>query len=209
MTNKIKLGLRENWKQFSLLVIVNSMVGGMIGMERAIIPQLAEVKFQLSSKSAILSFIVIFGISKAIANYYTGRLANYFGRKNLLLLGWVIGFPVPFLLMYAKDWNWIIFSNFLLGVSQGFAWSSTVVMKMDIVGEKERGFAMGLNEFAGYLAVGFVAFLTGLVANLYGIFPYPFYIGIFICVLGFILTAFWITDTRVFVQEEISTVSVA
>jgi MFS family permease len=205
MTDTIKIGLKENWKQFVILVIVNAFVGGMIGMERTIFPQFAESKFGIASKSAILSFIIAFGITKAIANYFTGRLANKFGRKNLLLVGWLIAIPIPFILMYAPSWSWVIFANMLLGVSQGLTWSSTVVMKIDLVGEKDRGFAMGLNEFAGYFAVGVVAFLTGYIANTYGITPYPFYIGIFISVVGFIVTALWVKDTRVFVQKENTT----
>ncbi|MCH8546374.1 MAG: MFS transporter [Cryomorphaceae bacterium] len=204
-TENITLGLRENWKQFTLLVIVNAFVGGMIGMERTIIPQFAELEFGVASKTAILSFITAFGITKAIANYYTGRLANRFGRKNLLLFGWLIAIPVPFMLMYAPSWNFVIFANVLLGVSQGFTWSSTVVMKIDLVGEKDRGLAMGLNEFAGYFAVGVVAFFTGLIANSYGITPYPFYIGIFISIAGFVMTMLWVKDTNVFVQKESAT----
>lgn len=202
MTENIKLGLKENWKQFTILVIVNAFVGGMIGMERTIFPQFAELKFGIDSKTAILSFITAFGISKAIANYYTGQLANKFGRKNLLLFGWLIAIPIPFMLIYAPNWTWVIFTNVLLGISQGLTWSSTVVMKIDLVGEKDRGFAMGLNEFAGYFAVGVVAFLTGYISNTYGITPYPFYIGIFISIFGFILTALWVKDTRVFVHKE-------
>lgn len=202
MTDTIKLGLKENWKQFTLLVIVNAFVGGMIGMERTIFPQFAELEFGVASKTAVLSFITAFGITKAITNYYTGRLANKFGRKNLLLLGWIIAIPIPLLLIYAPSWNWVIFANILLGASQGLSWSSTVIMKIDLVGEKNRGFAMGLNEFAGYFAVGVIAFLTGYIANQYGITPYPFYIGIFISLVGFILTVFWIEDTRVFVHKE-------
>ncbi|MFO7825635.1 MAG: MFS transporter [Cyclobacterium sp.] len=201
-TDSIQLGLKENWKQFTILVIVNAFVGGMIGMERTIIPQFAEMEFGIASKTAILSFITAFGITKAIANYYTGRLANRFGRKNLLLFGWFLAMPIPFMLIYAGSWNWVIFANVLLGVSQGLTWSSTVVMKIDLVGEKDRGLAMGLNEFAGYFAVGLVAFLTGYVANKYGITPYPFYIGIFISVIGFVLTALWLKDTRAFVHKE-------
>lgn len=206
MTSKhIRLGLKENWKQFTLLIIVNAFVGGMIGMERSILPQFAEISFGIASKTAILSFITAFGISKAIANYYTGLLANKYGRKKLLLIGWLLAIPIPFLLIYAPSWNWVIVANVLLGISQGLTWSSTVVMKIDLVGEKDRGLAMGLNEFAGYLAVGVVAFLTGFVANKYGITPYPFYIGILISVAGFLLTAIWIKDTRAFVLQETTT----
>ncbi|MEX2511337.1 MAG: MFS transporter [Cyclobacteriaceae bacterium] len=204
-TENIQLGLKENWKQFTILVIVNAFVGGMIGMERTIIPQFAEMEFGMASKTAILSFITAFGITKAIANYYTGRLSNRFGRKNLLLFGWLLAMPIPFILIYAPSWNWVIFANVLLGFSQGLTWSSTVVMKIDLVGENNRGLAMGLNEFAGYFAVGVVAFLTGYVANQYGITPYPFYIGIFISIVGFLLTAVWVKDTRAFVHKESAT----
>lgn len=203
MTSKsIQLGLKENWKQFAILVIVNAFVGGMIGIERTIFPQFAEDEFGITSKTALLSFITAFGITKAITNYFTGRLANIIGRKNLLLLGWFTAIPIPFILIYATNWNWVIFANIILGLSQGLTWSSTVVMKIDLVGEKERGLAMGLNEFAGYFAVGITAYLSGYVAHKFGITPYPFYIGIFISVVGFLLTLFMVKDTRVFVHKE-------
>ncbi len=200
--NTKKLGLKENWKQFTILVIVNAFVGGMIGMERTIIPKFAEIEFGIASKTAILSFIIAFGITKAITNYFTGKLANRFGRKNLLLFGWILAIPIPFILIYAESWNWVIFANILLGISQGLTWSSTVMMKIDLVGEKDRGLAMGLNEFAGYFAVGLVAFLSGFIAEKYGITPYPFYLGIGISIIGFLLTLFFVKDTRVFVQQE-------
>lgn len=198
----VTLGLKENWKQFSILVIVNAFVGGMIGMERSIIPQFAELEFHMVSKTIILSFIVAFGISKAVANFYTGRLANKIGRKNLLVIGWVIALPIPILMIYAPTWSWVIFANILLGISQGITWSSTVLMKIDIVGEKNRGFAMGLNEFAGYLAVGLVAFFSGFIANKYGVTPYPFYIGIALAIFGLVISIIWVKDTRIFVQQE-------
>jgi MFS family permease len=204
-TNTIKLGLKENWKQFTILIIVNAFVGGMIGMERTIIPKFAEIEFGIASKTAILSFIIAFGITKAITNYFTGKLANYFGRKNLLLFGWFLALPIPFILIYAESWNWVIFANILLGISQGLTWSSTVVMKIDLVGEKDRGLAMGLNEFAGYFAVGLVAFLSGYIAQNYGITPYPFYLGIGISITGFLLTLLFVKDTRVFVHQENTT----
>ena len=152
------LGLKENWKQFTLLVIINAFVGGMIGLERSIIPKIAEEEFHIAAKTAILSFIIAFGIVKAITNYFTGALADRVGRKNLLTVGWLIGIPVPFILMFANNWNWVVAANILLGINQGLTWSSTVVMKIDLVGEKQRGFAMGLNEFAGYIALAIVAF---------------------------------------------------
>ncbi len=203
--NFIQLGLRENWQQFSLLVLVNAFVGGMVGLERSIIPQLAEIEFGLSSKTAILSFIIAFGFAKAITNYFTGLLANKIGRKNLLVLGWFLALPIPILLIYANKWEWIVFANILLGISQGLTWSSTVVMKLDLVGEKQRGLAMGINEFAGYLAVGIVAFLTGYIAENYGVRPYPFYIGIVMSVLGLLLSIIWVKDTKKFVSKETKT----
>lgn len=198
----IQLGLKENWKQFTLLVLINAFVGGMVGLERSILPEIAEKEFEMAAASAILSFIVVFGIVKAISNYYAGALANKFGRKNLLVLGWVFAIPIPFILMYAPSWNWIIGANVLLGMNQGLAWSSTVVMKIDLVGEKQRGFAMGLNEFAGYLAVAVVAFLTGWIAGEYGLRPYPFYLGILLMVLGLVMSIFLIKDTRGHAKKE-------
>lgn len=205
MNTPIQLGLRENWKQFSLLVLINAFVGGMVGLERTIIPQVAEVDFGLSAKTAVLSFIVVFGITKAITNYYTGVLANRFGRRRLLILGWIFALPVPVMLMQATSWNWIMAANILLGINQGLAWSSTVVMKIDLVGEKNRGFAMGLNEFAGYIALAAIAFLTGWVAHEYGLRPYPFYIGIALAVLGLILSVLFVKDTHKHVLLESTT----
>ncbi len=200
--NNIQLGLKENWKQFTLLVIINAFVGGMVGMERSILPRIAEVEFAVAAKTAILSFIIVFGIVKALTNYFTGALANRFGRKNLLTAGWIIGIPIPFILMYAPSWNWIIAANVLLGINQGLTWSSTVMMKIDLVGEKQRGFAMGLNEFAGYISVALVAFLTGYIAGEYGLRPYPFYTGVVLVSLGLISTIFLVKDTRHHVQQE-------
>ena len=204
-----KLGLEANWKQFSLLVLINAFVGGMIGMERSIFPQFATEVFGIASKTALLSFITAFGFSKAIANYFTGRLANSLGRKNLLILGWLLALPVPFLLIYAPNWNVVIFANVLLGISQGLTWSSTVVMKIDLVGEKNRGLAMGLNEFSGYFAVGIVSFLSAYLANRYGVIPYPFYLGIIIASLGLLLSWIWVKDTRNFLQQETQTSQIA
>ena len=193
--NDIQLGLKQNWRQFTLLVIINAFVGGMVGLERTILPEIAEVDFAIAAKTAILSFIVVFGTVKAITNYYTGVLADKVGRKNLLTLGWLIGLPVPFILIYAPAWSWIIFANILLGINQGLTWSSTVVMKIDLVGDKHRGLAMGLNESAGYLAVGGVAFLTGWIASEYGLRPYPFYLGIAFALIGLLSSWFLVKDT--------------
>jgi MFS family permease len=202
MSKNVALGLKENWQQFFLLVLINGFVGGMVGLERSILPQIAEAEFAMAAKTAILSFIIVFGIVKAVTNYYTGALANKFGRKNLLVAGWIIGIPIPFILMFAPNWNWIIAANVLLGINQGLTWSSTVVMKIDLVGEKQRGFAMGLNEFAGYVAVAIVAFLTGWIASEYGIRPYPFYVGIVLVVSGLVGSIFFIKDTRHHVAME-------
>jgi MFS family permease len=199
---KIQLGLKENRKQFTILVIINAFVGGMVGLERSILPQIAEQEFHIAAKTAILSFIIVFGIVKAFTNYFAGVFANKIGRKNLLTIGWLFAIPVPFILMYATSWDWIVAANILLGINQGLAWSSTVVMKIDLVGEKQRGFAMGLNEFAGYLAVALVAFLTGYIAAEYGLRPYPFYLGIGIAVLGLLGSIFLVKDTRKHVETE-------
>lgn len=198
----IRLGLKENWKQFTLLVIVNAFVGGMVGLERTIFPEFASEKFGISSYVAILSFITAFGLSKAITNYFAGKLANSFGRKYLLILGWIIALPIPFVLINAESWYVVVLSNVLLGISQGFTWSSTVVMKIDLAGEKDRGLAMGLNEFAGYLSVGIFAWLTGYIANRFGIIPYPFYLGILLSVFGLLLSVFFVNDTRVLTHQE-------
>jgi MFS family permease len=204
----VELGLKENWKQFTLLVVINAFVGGMIGLERSILPQIAEAEFHIAARTAILSFIIVFGIVKAITNYFAGSLADKVGRKNLLTIGWIFGIPVPFILMYADSWNWIVAANVLLGINQGLAWSSTVTMKIDLVGEKQRGFAMGLNEFAGYVAVAVVALATAWTASEYGLRPYPFYIGIGISVFGLILSVAFVKDTEHHVAHETSTSNV-
>lgn len=173
----------------------------MVGIERSIFPQFALEKFGLSSHAAILSFVAAFGLSKAIANYYAGKLAQQAGRKKILTLGWLLALPVPFLLIYAPTWNWVVFANVLLGIHQGLAWSSTVIMKIDLAGPKERGLAMGLNEFAGYLAVGLSALLAGIVADRYGVSPYPFYLGLGIAIAGLALTIFTVRDTSAFVEH--------
>lgn len=202
MSKQVQLGLNENWRQFTLLVIINGFVGGMVGLERSILPQIAEKEFAIAAKTAILSFIIVFGIVKATTNYYTGTLANKFGRKKLLVAGWIIGTPIPFILMVAPNWSWIIAANVLLGINQGLTWSSTVVMKIDLVGEKQRGFAMGLNEFAGYISVAIVAFLTAWIASEYGIRPYPFYLGIGLVFLGLFSSLFFLKDTKLHVAKE-------
>lgn len=200
--HEVKLGLRENWRQFLLLVIVNGFVGGMVGLERSILPQLATEEFGMVAKTAILSFIVVFGVTKAITNYFAGAFANRLGRKRLLVIGWVFAIPIPLLLMYAPTWEWVILANVFLGINQGLAWSSTVVMKIDLVGEKQRGLAMGLNESVGYMAVAVIAFLTGYIAAEWGIRPYPFYLGIALVVAGLLSSLFFVRDTRHHLAKE-------
>jgi MFS family permease len=200
--SSIKLGIRENLAQFSLLVLVNACVGAMIGMERSILPQIAVGEFHLAAKSAILSFIVVFGIAKALTNYLAGHFSDRFGRKQVLITGWIIAVPVPFLLMFAPSWTWILFANALLGVSQGLTWSTTVIMKIDLSGSKNRGFAMGLNEFAGYFAVAISALTTGWIAANYGLRPEPFYLGIAFVVLGLGLSTLLVKETKCHVALE-------
>jgi MFS family permease len=202
MDKPVQLGLKENWKQFSLLVIVNGFVGGMIGLERTILPKLAESQFHITNTLYVVSFIIVFGVSKAVTNYFTGALADKYGRKNLLIAGWLLALPLPLILMYADHWNLILMSNVLLGIHQGLAWSSTVVMKIDLVGSKQRGLAMGINEFAGYVAVAGVAFGTGFIADRYGIRPYPFLLGMAMAVIGLLLSWIWVKDTRHYVHAE-------
>jgi len=198
----IALGLRENWQQFALLVLINAFVGGMVGLERTLVPLIGSETFQLASTAAVTSFIVSFGIVKALTNLVSGQLADAWGRKKTLILGWAVGLPVPFLIMWAPAWGWIVAANALLGVNQGLAWSMTVIMKVDLVGPRQRGLAVGLNEFAGYLAVGLTAFLTGYLATLYGLRPVPFYLGIGYAAAGLGLSAALVRDTREHVDLE-------
>jgi len=205
MNMNVELGLKNNWQQFTLLVIINAFVGGMVGLERTILPGIAEADFGIAAKTAILSFIIVFGFAKALTNYFTGILANHFGRRKLLIIGWLFALPIPFILINATSWNWIVFANLLLGINQGLTWSSTVVMKIDLVGEKDRGLAMGLNESAGYLAVGVVAFITGWLAAEYGLRPYPFYLGFAFVGIGLLGSIFLIRDTVHHVAKETET----
>lgn len=198
-------GLKANLPQFTLLVLINAFVGGMVGMERSILPQIATATFGLAAKTAAMSFIVAFGVVKAFANLFTGIIASRWGRKKLLLLGWALGLPVSFLLIYAPSWNWIIAANLLLGAHQGFAWSATVIMKIDLVGERNRGLAMGLNEFAGYITVAIAALVSGWLAGRYGMRPYPFYLGIGLSVAGMISTLLFVKDTKAHVATEAAT----
>jgi MFS family permease len=204
-TLPIRLGLRENAGQFCLLVLVNAFVGAMVGLERSILPAIAEQEFQLAARSAILSFIVAFGLAKALTNYFAGRLSDRYGRKHVLIAGWMAAAPVPFLLMWAPSWNWILAANVLLGISQGLTWSTTVIMKIDLVGPRQRGLAMGLNEFSGYFAVALSALATGWIAARYGLRPQPFYLGVVYVVAGLGLSVFAVRETRHFVEHETRT----
>lgn len=195
--------MRENIGQFALLVLVNAFVGAMIGLERSILPAIAEQEFHIAANAAILSFIIVFGVTKAFTNYFAGRLADRYGRKHILIAGWLIASPVPFVLMWAPDWNWIVGANILLGVSQGLTWSITVIMKIDLVGPKQRGLAMGLNEFAGYFAVAASALATGWLAVRYGLRPEPFYLGVAYVGVGLMLSFFFVHDTRHHVAHEV------
>ncbi len=198
----VRLGLRENLAQFSLLVVVNACVGAMVGMERSILPAIAEQDFQLAARTAVLSFIVVFGVTKALTNYLAGRLSDRFGRRHVLVGGWLVAAPVPFLLMWAPDWNWILFANLLLGVSQGLTWSTTVIMKIDLVGAARRGLAMGLNEFSGYIAVAASALATGWIAAAYGLRPQSFYLGVLFVAVGLGLSVIVVRETKHHVSHE-------
>ncbi len=180
--------MRENAGQFSLLMLINLFVGAMAGMERSILPAIAEQEFGLAARTAILSFIIVFGVAKAAMNYAAGRLADRLGRKRLLVAGWLVACPVPFLLMWAPAWGWVLAANALLGISQGLTWSTTVIMKIDLVGPRRRGLAMGLNECSGYLAVAAAAFATGWVAARTGLRPEPFYLGVGFVAAGLLLS---------------------
>ena len=198
----VRLGLRDNAAQFGLLVVVNAFVGAMIGMERSILPAIAEQEFHLAARTAVLSFIVVFGLSKALTNYAAGRFADRVGRKPVLVAGWLIAIPVPFMLMWGPGWNWILAANVLLGISQGFTWSTTVIMKIDLVGATRRGLAMGLNECAGYTALAGAALMTGWIAARTGLRPDPFYPGIIFVALGLGLSLALVRETSAHVALE-------
>src|SRR6516162_1954567 len=192
----VRLGLMENRPQFALLLLINAFVGGMVGIERTVVPLIGAEEFQIGSITLVVSFIVSFGVVKACANLVSGQLADAWGRKRVLILGWLVGLPVPFMIIWAPSWKWVIAANALLGINQGFAWSMTVNMKIDLVGPKSRGLAVGLNEFAGYLAVGVTAYLTGYIASEYGLRPAPIYLGVAYAILGFALSILLVRDTR-------------
>lgn len=196
------LGLRENWQQFALLVLVNAFVGAMVGLERSVLPLLGEREFGLASKSAALSFVATFGVVKALTNLLAGRLGDRYGRKRILVAGWLFAIPVPFLVIWAPTWGWIVAANVLLGINQGLAWSTAVIMKIDLVGPRQRGLAMGLNEFAGYLAVALSALATGMIASRYGLRPEPFYLGIGFTAAGLAITVLLVRDTTAYARVE-------
>jgi MFS family permease len=195
-TGPIRLGLQENLGQFSLLVLINIFVGVMVGLERTVVPLIGEREFGLVSKTAIVSFIISFGVTKAVCNLFAAHVSETVGRKKVLVLGWLVGLPVPFIIIFANHWYWFDIANILLGVNQALCWSMTVIMKVDLVGPKRRGFALGLNEFAGYLALGFTAWITGYIASIYALRPQPFYLGIGVVFAGLLLSLFFAKETR-------------
>jgi MFS family permease len=197
-----RLGLRENWEQFVLLVVVNAFVGGMVGLERTVVPLLAKEEFGRASRTVALSFIVSFGIVKAVSNLFAGRFSDRVGRKRILVAGWLVGLPVPIVIMVAPSWEWIVFANVLLGVNQGLCWSTTVIMKIDLVGPARRGFAMGLNEAAGYLAVAGAALASGYIASSHGLRPEPFYLGVVFALAGLVLSVFFVRDSHGHARHE-------
>lgn len=202
LSPNVRLGLKENWRQFALLVVVNAFVGGMVGLERTVVPLIGPQDFGLVLRTAIFSFIISFGVVKAFSNLFSGSLADRFGRKRVLVAGWVLGVPVPFMIMLAPSWGWIVAANVLLGANQGLAWSMTVIMKVDLVGPRNRGLAIGLNEFSGYLALGLTALATGYLASVYGLRPEPFYVGVIYVILGLMISGFLVRDTSEHVRLE-------
>jgi MFS family permease len=192
----VRLGLRQNWRQFVLLVTVNFFVGGMVGLERTVLPLVGTQTFGLTSELVTFSFIIAFGLVKAAGNLASGVLADHFTRRGVLIAGWVVGLPVPFLLAYAPAWWMIVAANVLLGVNQGLTWSMAVNMKIDLVGPRQRGLAMGLNEAAGYTAVGVTALATGFIASAVGLRPEPFWLGIAYAVAGLLVSVLLVRDTR-------------
>ncbi|CDO09515.1 MFS transporter [Mycolicibacterium cosmeticum] len=199
-----RLGLRANLGQFLLLVVVNALVGGMVGQEQAILPLLAHDEFHLTGYSFLLTYVVAFGITKAAANYLAGAWSDRFGRRPVLILGWLVALPVPVLLIWAPSWTWVIGANMLLGINQGLTWSTTVVMKIDLVGTRRRGLAMGLNEAAGYGAVALTAVAAGYLASRYGLRPAPFLLGLCYAVIGLALSVTLVRETRRFTQSTVA-----
>src|SRR5437016_4859828 len=198
----VQLGLRANWQQVTLLVIVNAFVGGMVGLERSIVPLLGQRAFGLASTTAVLSFIVSFGVVKAASNLFAGRLSDRIGRKGVLIIGWLFGLPVPFLIIFAPTWGWVVFANVLLGINQGLCWSTTVIMKIDLVGPARRGLAMGINEAAGYIAVSLAAIAAGYLAATYALRPQPFLLGIGFALAGLLLSLLFVRESHGHARHE-------
>jgi len=192
----LRLGVRPNLAQFTLLVVVNALVGGMLGQERTVLPLLAQEEFGLTGATVVMTFIMAFGVVKAITNFFAGTLSDRWGRKPVLVAGWLFGLPVPLLLIWAPSWSWVVAANVLLGINQGLTWSTTVIMKIDLAGPHRRGLAMGLNEAAGYMAVSVTALLTGFIAARAGLRPEPFYLGIGYAALGLGLSSLAVRETR-------------
>ncbi len=204
-TGTPRLGLRANAAQFTLLVAVNALVGGLLGQERTVLPLLAERDFHLAAYTAALTYILAFGATKAVTNFFAGTLSDRYGRKPVLLAGWLVGLPVPLLIIWAPSWGWVIAANVLLGVNQGLAWSTTIIMKIDLAGPHRRGLAMGLNEAAGYLALAGTAAATGALAAQYGLRPAPFLLGAAYAALGLGLSAVLVKETRGHADHEATT----
>jgi MFS family permease len=203
-TKELRLGLVVNWQQFALLVVINGFVGAMVGLERSVLPVLAREDFGLASQTAILAFLITFGIFKPATNYFAGRLSDRFGRKVVLLVGWLAALPVPFMIIFAPSWGWVIAANALLGINQGLAWSTLIIMKIDLVGPARRGLALGLNETAGYAGVSLASLATGYLATAYGPRPSPFLLGIGFALLGLLLTLFFVRETQDYAELEAS-----
>jgi len=201
-SNSVRLGLRANWEQFTLLVAVNAFVGAMVGTERVILPLVAEREFGLASRAAILSFIVSFGLVKAIANLLAGRMSERWGRKNILVAGWLFALPLPALILFAPSWRWVVLANVLLGINQGLCWSTTVIMKIDLVGPERRGFAMGLNEASGYLAVSAAAIGSGYIAGWLGLRETLFWMGETTACVGLFISVVFVRESLQHVRLE-------
>jgi MFS family permease len=201
----VRLGLAANWRQFALLVAINAFVGGMVGLERSVLPVLAKEEFGIASSTVAVSFIASFGLSKAAANLWAGNLSERYSRRRVLIAGWLFGLPVPFAIIFAPAWGWIVAANALLGINQGLAWSMTVNMKVDLAGPQRRGLALGLNEAAGYLSVAGAAYLAGVIAESHGVRPEPFFLGIAFAALGLALSVLFVHDTGAHVRLEAGT----
>jgi len=198
----VTLGVRANWRQFALLVVINAFVGGMVGLERTVVPLIASAEFGVASRALILSFLIAFGLAKAAANLLAGGLSDRMGRRSILIAGWIVGLPVPLLIMFAPHWSWVVFANALLGINQGLCWSAAVIMKIDLAGPRQRGLAMGLNESAGYLAASLAGMLTGFLATAYGLRPVPFMPGVAFALLGLVGSVFFVRETHHRARDE-------